>query len=112
MIVGKNVVNIYGSAITDTVVLQVAVYKGKAIYNFTTNKFEDVTAITPGALPAGNLVPTTAIPNTTNKIGYEMNVGDDFPLGFFDLVVMDALVFVQGIRFHKAADGQITVIPE
>ncbi len=109
---GFNTFNIYGSVIVAlTTTLKVAVYKGAFIFNFTDKAFEDVTAISDGALPAANLVPTTAIPNTTNRVGYQMDV-TDVPVGFFDLIVMDGLVHKQGVRFHKAADGQITIIAE
>jgi hypothetical protein len=111
MIVGKNVFNVYGATIVTVTSLKVAVYKGKSIFNFTTAKFEDATDISVGALPADNLVSTTAIPNSTNKIGYEIDL-TGLPVGFFDVVTMDALVFSEAFRIHKAADGQITVVPE
>lgn len=112
LITGKNVINIYGSVIVGlTTTLKVAVYKGKNIFNWTNKTFEDATAISTGALPAANLVPTTAIPNATNRIGYEMTL-TNLPVGNYDLVIMDDLVYKEGIRFHKASGGQITVVPQ
>ncbi len=108
---GKRVTNIYGADIVDIGAsnLKVYIYEGEKIFNLTTGLFVVAPDVTVGA---DHLVTATAIPDGTNVIGFQLTIPDDLPLGTFDLVFLNLLVYGGGVRFHVGADGTITIIPE
>ena len=102
--VENNNINIYGLTIVNVTTLKVYAYKGKYIFNKSTGKYVVAPDVTVGA--AHELV-AVAIPNSTNKIGYEITLPSNLPNGKHDLVYLDALVYAGGIRILKKDSGEI-----
>lgn len=99
-----NNINIYGATIVAVADLKVYIYSGKYIWDVTAEEFESAPDVTVGA---SNELTAVAIPNVTNKIGYEITIPDDLPVGYFDLVYLDGLVYAGGLKIYKKTDGEI-----
>lgn len=97
-------INIYGATIVAVSSLKVYIYKGKYIWDVTAKEFEAAPDVTVGA---SNELTSVAIPNSTNKIGFEITIPADLPIGYFDLVYLDGLVYAGGLRIHKKGQGEI-----
>ncbi len=110
--VGKNAVNIYGAAIVGAAALKVHIFKGEEVFNKSTGKYVNAPALGAGGLTAAHALTTTSIPHADNEIGFMITIPTTLPLGVHDLVVLDNLTYIQGIRMHIAADRQVTIIPE
>lgn len=102
--VQDNNINIYGATIVAVSSLKVYIYKGKYIWDVTAKAFEVAPDVTVGA---SNLLTAVAIPNSTNKIGYEVTIPTDLPVGYFDLVYLDGLIYKGGLKIHKKGNGEI-----
>ena len=110
--IGKNVVNIYGAAIVGAASPKVHIYEGEYVYNKTTKEMVNAPDLGAGGLDANHAMTITAVPHADNKIGYQVTIPDDFTSGTFDLVYLDDLTYLGGLRFKLEGLGAVVVIAE
>lgn len=108
--VETNNINIYGAAVVGITTVRVHLFKGKWVFNVTTGKYVDAPALGAGGLTADHRVVNIAVPHTSNKIGYEVTVPDSLPVGEHDLLFLDNLTYVHGIRLLKTTTGKLVDI--
>lgn len=106
---GNGIINIYGSAVTGATNLYVYLFKGNMVLNTSTEVWE----VLPITLSASYRFKLENVPNNTNPAGVAVDF--DFTklkYGQFDLVYMDGIVYLGGIRVHVKADGEVVAVPE
>lgn len=108
--VETNNINIYGAAIVGISTIKVHLFKGKWVFNKTTGKYVDAPALGAAGLTADHEIVNAAVPHADNKIGYEITVPTTLPTGEHDLVYLDSLTYVGGIRLLKRSDGKLVDI--
>ncbi len=102
-------INMYGSSIAGAASPKVYIFKGASMFDLTASASAEAAVwddapVTVGAEHECTLV---IIPLAANPIGVEVTIPEFLPVGQFDLVFLDGVVYKTGIRIKRQSDGKI-----
>lgn len=110
---GKYNINIYGAAVTGAAALRAYLFQGDSVLDVTGKNFDQL----PTVLGAEHQLDVSVeVPNGTFPVGVsvdlDITMGTTKLLGFYDLVYMDGVSYLGGLRLNIKANGSVEAIPE